>query len=71
VQLTKYEACILTAWTGKLFTASFSDFHEFVEAKLQRPVYTHEFASKELNDEIKSAVQREAIKLFKSIEYLD
>jgi hypothetical protein len=50
--MTKYEAAVVSAYTGMML-GSFSDFHEFVEMILARPVWTHEFASKELSKEIK------------------
>lgn len=53
--LTKEQAIILTAITGIMVTKNFSDFHEAVESKLGRPIWTHEFASKEMTAEIKDA----------------
>jgi len=51
--LTKEQAIIVTAISGKLFCKNFSVFHEAVEKKLDRPIWTHEFASKELSEEIR------------------
>ncbi|MCD7733965.1 MAG: hypothetical protein LUH48_02315 [Clostridiales bacterium] len=39
--MTKREAAIVSAYTGILL-GSFSDFHAYLEEKLNRPVYTHE-----------------------------
>lgn len=43
--MTKHEAAIVSAYTGFML-GEFSDMHEYVEALLNRPVFTHEFASK-------------------------
>ena len=46
-RLTKEQAAIVGAYTG--FTAgSFSDIHEYAEKLFGRPVWTHEFADKEI-----------------------
>lgn len=52
--MTKREKAIVTAYTGILM-GDFSDFHEYIEEKLDRPVWTHEFGSRSLWDEIKEA----------------
>lgn len=51
-KLSKEQAVILTAFTG-ITCCNFEDFHGAVEKKLNRPVFTHEFANKELSEEIK------------------
>lgn len=50
--MTKQEAAIVSAYTG-ISLGYFSDMHEYVEKILGRPVWTHEFASKELTKQIK------------------
>lgn len=50
-KLTKEQSVILTGFTGILH-GSFSDFHEDVEKRLGRPIYTHEFIA--LNNDIKA-----------------
>ena len=53
--LTKEQAIVLTAITGKMVTKNFADYHDAVEAKLGRPIWTHEFGTKEMSAEIKDA----------------
>lgn len=53
-KLTKEQAVILTAYTGILM-CKFDDFHQYAEKVLNRPVFTHEFASKELMLDLKHA----------------
>lgn len=50
--LTKEQGIVITGYTG-IGACAFSDFHEDVERRLGRPVYTHEFASSELWDTLK------------------
>ena len=52
-KLTKEQAIVITGFTGVMACNSFSDFHEDVEKRLGRPVYTHEFANKELTNLVK------------------
>ncbi len=51
-KLTKEQAIAITGFTGVMACKSFSDFHEDVEKRLGRPVFTHEFANKKLTEEI-------------------
>lgn len=44
--MTKYEAIVLSAYTGFTLTKDFSDVHKFIEKLLNRPV-----KEKELKDE--------------------
>lgn len=48
------ERAIISAYTGKLM-CDFDYFHRYVEEKLGRPVFTHEFGYIEVEDEIKAA----------------
>jgi len=52
-KLTKEQAIVITGFTGIMACKSFNDFHGDVEKRLGRPVFTHEFANKELSEEIK------------------
>ena len=54
--MTKREAAIVTAYTGILI-GTFSDFQEFAEVILDRPVFTHEFATGGVWDELKELVK--------------
>ena len=60
--LTKEQGIILTGYTG-LLMCSFSDFHEDVERRLQRPVFTHEFANKEFALDIKCIYKSDFLSL--------
>ena len=71
MQLTDREACILTAYTGKLFCKTYGEFHEFAEDLMQQQLWTHVFADKKLAQDMKDAVEPEARKIFASIEYVD
>ena len=50
-KLTLEQAIVVTGYTGKLACA-FADFHRDVEIRLGRPVYTHEFGSREFADQL-------------------
>ena len=60
-QLTKEQAIILTGFTGIAMVQNTSDFHEDVERRLGRPVFTHEFADP--HSEIKEAYRADFEKL--------
>lgn len=60
-QLTKEQAIILTGFTGIVMVQNTSDFHEDVERRLGRPVFTHEFADP--HGEIKEAYRADFEKL--------
>lgn len=49
--MTEREAAIVSAYTGYLI-GSFSEMHKYCEGILERPIFTHEFASKSVMDEI-------------------
>jgi hypothetical protein len=51
-RITKEQAAILSAHTG-ILCGSFSDFHEYVERILGRPVFTHEMGSPEFFKKLK------------------
>ena len=51
--LDQEQAIILTGFTGIMCCASFADFHGDVENRIGRPVWTHEFASKEFSEKVK------------------
>lgn len=42
--MTNKEKIIVSAYTGTLM-CDFSDLHEYIEEKMGRPVWTHEFPS--------------------------
>ena len=55
---------VMTAYTGIMFCKDFSEYHEFIEELLGTPIWTHEFASKEIQEEIRKAVETEYRKVF-------
>lgn len=50
--MTHKEAVLVSAYTGFLLTKNFSDVHEFCEKLLGRPIFTHEFADQEVQEDI-------------------
>lgn len=68
-RLTREQSAIITAFTGITTVANggIGPFHEYAEKLMGRPIFTHEFANKELNEEIK----QRALEDFKAICYLE
>ena len=60
--MTKEQAIIVTGFTG-ITAVDFSLFHEDVEKRLKRPVFTHEFGSGGVWEEIKEAYKEDFLKL--------
>lgn len=63
--MTKMECAIVTAFTGvnMLKGEDFGIFHNYIETKLGRPVYTHELASSEMEHIIKEASRDDFMEL--------
>lgn len=62
-KLTKDQAIIITGFTG-VTCCKFSDLHYDVEARLGRPVWTHQFP--ELEEEIKEAYREDFMAMLPS-----
>lgn len=60
--MTKQERIIVSAYTGVLMCDGL-DVHNYIEAKLGRPVWTHELSYKSTWDEIKLAVRDDFLAL--------
>lgn len=60
--LTKDQAVIVSAYTGYL-ACEFSDLHAAIEAKLGRPVLTHEMADRSCREEIRAAFRSDFLAL--------
>jgi len=60
--MTKKEKLIVTAYTGILMV-SIDDFCEYVEQLLGRQIFTHEYASHEIWEEIKEASKEDFVRL--------
>ncbi|ADP02551.1 hypothetical protein [Cronobacter phage EspYZU12] len=56
--LTKEQALIITGFTG-ILCCPFNLFHEDVEKRLGRSVWTHEFGSKEFSAELKDVYRED------------
>ena len=50
--MTTKEAAIVSAYTG-IMLGNFSELHKYIEEIMERPVFTHELASKKITEEIK------------------
>lgn len=59
-KLTREQAAIIGAFTG-IACGPFSDIQQLAEKKLGRPIWTHEFASEAVMDELKAAVRDDFI----------
>jgi hypothetical protein len=60
--MNKREAAIITAYTG-IMIGSFSDFHRYAEEIIGRPVFTHEFGTREILEQIKEKSRQDFINL--------
>ena len=60
--MTDQERIIVSAYTGYLM-CDFSKVHEYIEQKLERPVWTHEMASKAIQEEIREKCKADFIAL--------
>lgn len=60
--MTQQERIIVSAYTGYLL-CPFKLVHEYVEKKLGRPVWTHEFAFEKTWDEIREKCRDDFIAL--------
>jgi hypothetical protein len=63
--MTKHELAIIMAYTGisTLTGEDFNIFHKYVEDLMGRPVYTHEFASRFIENELKERSKPDFIRL--------
>jgi len=60
--ITKREAAIVTAYTGYLI-GSFDEAHKYIEEIMERPVYSHEMASKAIMEEIRKKAKQDFISM--------
>lgn len=61
-KLTKEQAIVITGFTGVL-ACNFGDFHEDVEKRFGRGVWTHEFADKKFAEEIKGKYRKDFLSM--------
>ena len=64
--LTRREAFVITAFTG-ISTTNFGEFQGFAEKILGRPIWTHEFGSQAVWDDLKEATRDEFLDICKSV----
>lgn len=60
--MTKYEAAVVTAYTGFML-GDFSDFHEYAEKLMGYPIFTHQFGNADFAKQIKDAAKPDFVKL--------
>jgi len=60
--MTLQEAVIISAYT-KVTLCDFEHIHGYVEKILERPIFTHEFASREIQAEIKEKSKPDFMKI--------
>ena len=68
--MTREEAILLSAYTGFLLVQDFSDVHKFCEDTLGHPIWTHEFADKDVQKEIQDKLRPQIMKLIQSTNAL-
>jgi hypothetical protein len=61
--MTNQEKIIVTGYTGIFMAKDFGDFHEDVEKRMNRPVYTHEMGDKEFSKNLKELYREDFLKL--------
>ena len=61
-RLTKEQAAIIGAYTG-IAVGPFEDIQEYAEKILGHPIFTHEFASKRLCEELKRETKPDLLSL--------
>lgn len=68
--MTKQECAIIMAYTGicMLTGDDFSIFHEYIEKLMNRPIWTHELAYKEIWEEIKKKSEDDFMNLCKEVK---
>ena len=65
--MTKFEAAVISAYTG-ILVGEFHEMHKYIEAKVGRPVFTHEMGSQTFADEVKRLATDDFMKICKQIE---
>lgn len=60
--MTKQERIIISAYTGVLM-CDFQDVHSYIQAKLGRPIWTHELTYNTVQEDIRSACRDDFLAL--------
>lgn len=61
-RLTKHQAAVIGAYTGYAL-GPFSDIHEYAEKVLGRPIWTHQFAEKGFQEELRNAAKDDLLSI--------
>lgn len=62
MKLTKEQAVIITGYTG-IMICQFPDFHQDVEKRMGRPVWTHEMGNEEFMEQVQEAYREDFLAL--------
>ena len=68
--MTREEAILLSAYTGFLLAPDFLEVHKFCEDTLGRPIWTHEFADRDVQNEIREKLRPKIMELVQNISTL-
>lgn len=60
--MTLRECAIITAYTG-IYMGQIEEFYKYINEIMERPVYTHELADRQIVAEIKKRSEADFIKL--------
>lgn len=69
MNFTKKQGIVITGFTG-LLACPWDAFHEDVEKRLGRPVFTHEFAEKPMWEEVKEAYKEDFLAMCQGTDHL-
>lgn len=58
-EITVSTGTLLTISTGVYLTDSFEEFHHAAEVVMSQPIFTHQFASRQLSEELAREAQRQ------------
>lgn len=67
--MTKREAVLISAYTGYLLVADFSDVAEYCQKVLGRPIYTHEYADPDLQRELQDKLRPRIAELIRNLSH--
>lgn len=68
MSMTREEAILLSAYTGFMLTPDFGELQKFCEETLGRPVWTHEFADKQIFEDLRAKLQPKLEELIQNID---
>jgi hypothetical protein len=61
-EMTKHEAAVISAYTGYMI-GNFGDMQDYAEKALGRSIFTHEFARKDICEELKQAAKADLMNI--------